>query len=104
MSSWHVAVTTTAERDLTEAVLYIRDALGNSQAANRLLDELEGCAAGLSEQPTRRPLVRDERLSRMGYRWAPVGGHMAFFTMDEKGRTVYIERLLFGRSDWRAVL
>ena len=101
---WRVEITSTAETDLTEAALYIRDVLSNPQAALHLLDEFESCVEGLSTQPARRPLVQDERLARMGYRWAPVGGYMAFYTMNEASRTVYVERLLFGRSDWRAVL
>ena len=104
MSRWRVEVTAAAERDLTEAVLYIHDVLKNPQAALRLLDEFEGCVDGLSEQPALRPLVRDERLARRGYRWAPVGGYMVFYTLCEADHRVYVERILFVRSDWRAVL
>lgn len=104
MSSWRVEVTAAAERDLAESALYIHDVLENPWASLRLLDEFEECVEGLSEHPALRPLVRDERLARKGYRWAPVGGYMAFYTMDEAECTVYVERILFGRSDWRAVL
>lgn len=104
MSLWRVEVTARAEEDLAEAVLYIRDTLGSPQAALSLVDEFEACVGRLSSQPMFRPLVRDERLMRKGYRWAPVGRYMAFYTMDEKIGVVYVERVLFCRSDWRAVL
>jgi len=97
-------VTEVAESDLGEAVPYIRNVLRNPQAALRLLDEFEKAVQGIAWQPTFRPLVQDGRLARIGYRWVPVGGYMAFFTIEEESHTVYIERLLFGRSDWRAIL
>jgi plasmid stabilization system protein ParE len=104
MTPWAVEATKTAEADLGEAVLYIRDVLQNPQAASRLIDEFEACVARLATQPGFRPLARDERLARLGYRWVSVGGYMAFYTTNEETRTVYVERVLFGRSDWRAVL
>ena len=104
MTPWKVEITATAEADLTDAALYIKDVLGSPQAALKLVDEFEDCINRLSLSPSLRPLVRDERLALRGYRWVPVGGYMAFYTIDESSRTVYIERLLYGRSDWRAVL
>ena len=104
MRDWSVEVAATAEKDLVDAALYIQDVLLNPQAAARLLDCFEACVAELSNQPAFRPLVRDVRLARLGYRWAPVAGYMVFFTVNEPEHTVVIERFLYGRSDWRAVL
>lgn len=104
MSSWRVEVTAAAERYLTEAALYIQDVFQNPPASLRLLGEFEECVEGLSEHPALRLLVRDERRARKGYRWAPAGGYMAFYTMNEAERTVYVERIPFSRLHWRAVL
>ena len=48
MTGWSVVVARTAERDLTEAVLYIKDRLGNQAAALRLLDEFERIVADIA--------------------------------------------------------
>ena len=104
MTGWKVVVTAVAERDLTDAMGYIRDQLGSPVAALRLLDEFEARVQALSNHPEAYPQVREARLSRFGYRWAPVGGYMAFFTTDRQSGTVTIERLLYGRSNWHAVL
>lgn len=104
MSGWSVELTAAAEKDLVDAALYIRDVLLNPKAALRLLDCFEVCVGELANQPAFHPLVRDARLARIGYRWAPVVGYMAFYTMNESEHKVYIERLLYGRSDWRAIL
>jgi plasmid stabilization system protein ParE len=48
MTGWSVVVARTAERDLTEAVLYIKDRLGNQAAALRLLDEFESIVADIA--------------------------------------------------------
>lgn len=104
MTGWKVVVTAVAERDLTDAMAYIRDRLGSLAAALRLLDEFEARVQDLSNHPEAYPRVREARLSSLGYRWASVGGYMAFFTTDRRSGTVTIERLLYGRSNWRAVL
>ncbi|MBR3327359.1 MAG: type II toxin-antitoxin system RelE/ParE family toxin [Atopobiaceae bacterium] len=104
MSRWSVRVTETAERDLASAVLYIKEALANPTAATALVDAFEGCVAALSRSPEARPLVRDARLAGAGYRWVPVKGHMAFYTVDSGSREVTIERVLYGRTNWAAIL
>lgn len=104
MKPWNVRVTAKAEDDLTKAALYIRDELGNPQAALRLVDKFDACVRDLSAQPSFRPLARDTHLARLGYRWTLAGSYMVFYTLDETTRTVYVERVLYGRSDWRATL
>lgn len=104
MRVWSVEVAAAAEQDLVDAVLYIRDVLCSPQAAIRLVEGFEACVSELSKQPMLHPFVRDSRLACLGYRWISIAGYMAFFIVDEAKRTVYVERLLYGRSDWRASL
>ena len=104
MRAWFVEVAAAAEEDLSDAALYIRDVLLSPQAAIGLVDSFEARVYELSKQPMLHPLVRDSRLAHLGYRWAPVAGYMAFYIVNEAERTVYVERLLYSRSDWRAIL
>ena len=102
MSKWNVEVAESAEEDLSRSARYIKDELGSRAAALDLVDEFERVIDALGEMPQSYPLVRDERLALVGYRWAPVKQYMLFFTVDDKAETVYVERLLYGRSDWQA--
>lgn len=104
MTGWSVVVAESAERDLIAAALYIKDRLGSPQAALHLIGEFEDCVAGLAHNPEARPLVRDARIARLGYRWAPVCNYMAFYLVDCSSRTVTVVRVLYGRSNWSAVI
>lgn len=104
MTGWSVVVTESAEHDLTKAVLYIKDRLGSPQAAIHLLDEFEDCVNYLARNPEARPLVRDPKVAQLGYRWVPVGNYMAFYIVDRGSRTVTVERVLYGRSNWSVLL
>lgn len=75
MTGWSVLVTESAEHDLAEAALYLKDRLGSPKAALHLLDKFEDCVAGLARNPEAHPLVRDVRVARLGYRWVPVGNY-----------------------------
>lgn len=101
---WSVFVTQQAERDLTEAILYLRDVLRGPSAAQQLVDDFQTRIAQLRNFPSIHPLVRDERLASMGYRWVSLGNRLIFFTEDERGRAVNIERILYAHADWRSQL
>ena len=51
-----------------------------------------------------KPLVRDNRLAAMGYRWVGIKNYIVFYTVDEASKNVYVERILYGRRDWQQIL
>ena len=50
------------------------------------------------------PLVRDERLAALGYRPLVIKNYIAFYIANEKDKTVFIGRILYGRRDWKSIL
>ena len=104
MRRYSVVVTETAERDLAGIVDYLSGKLASASAALSILDEFERLVDSLEELPAAHAAVRDELLALAGYRWAPLGSYMAFFTIDETSVTVNIERILHGSRNWREIV
>lgn len=104
MRRYSVVVTESAERDLAAIVEYLSSSLASSMAALSVLDEFERLVGSLEELPQAHAAVRDEMLALAGYRWAPVGSYMAFFTIDEDAATVNVERVLRGTRNWREIV
>lgn len=104
MKTYSVNVTLRAEPDLSGIVEYLQHQLASSSAALRFLDDFEGLVGSLEETPTVFPLVRDELLAHVGYRWAWVSSYMAFFTIDEDALVVNVERVLHGTRNWKAIV
>jgi len=70
----------------------------------KMLDTIEEALAKLAVMPDSYPLVRDDRLASMGYRRLEVKNYTAFFTINEKDKTVDVERILYARRDWANLL
>lgn len=104
MGSFEVVVTESAFSDLREALTYMRTVLGSPKAARDFLDSFEAQVVALETFPEGRPLVHDYELSRMGYRWCPIGNFMLFFRVSKEARRVTVDRLLYGARDWRSLL
>ena len=97
-------VTRKAEADLNSAVNYIEFTLLNPQAADDLLDKVEKEISKLSHMPQIHKLVDDPILNAWGIRFIVINNYMAFFTIDEQSKTVYIVRFLYGKRNWIEIL
>lgn len=104
MNSYHVHITTAAERDLNHAADYIEFSLKNPTAADNLIDEAEETLSGLSHMPERFALVNDKLLAAWGIRFVSVKNYLAFYTVSQASNTVYVLRFLYGKSDWASIL
>ncbi|MCL2035085.1 MAG: type II toxin-antitoxin system RelE/ParE family toxin [Oscillospiraceae bacterium] len=93
-----------AKRDVLGAAQYIEEKLHNPIAADHLLDEAEDAIGSLEEMPHRHPLVNDEYLASKGIRVLPVRNYLAFYVVRETQKTVVIQRFLYGKRDWAAIL
>lgn len=97
-------ITSKAEADLNSAVNYIEFTLLNPQAADDLLDKVEKEISKLSHMPQIHKLVDDPILNAWGIRFIVINNYMAFFTIDEQSKTVYIVRFLYGKRNWIEIL
>ena len=93
-----------AENDLMDIVRYISFQLSAPISALNMMELFEEAMLSPSDLPQRCPLVADERLSQMGYRKLIIKNYFVLFSIDEKNKVVDIERVLYGRRDWRRLL
>lgn len=93
-----------AENDLRDLVRYISAQLSVPMTAMEMLEAMEQAMASLEEMPHRASAVADERLASIGYRKLMVKNYIIFFSIDEQARVVDVERILYGRRNWRAIL
>jgi len=104
MATYRVDLSEPAENDLVDIVKYIASQLSAPLSALNMMDLFDAAMTGLSDLPQHCPVVRDERLSQMGYRKLIVKNYVVFFSIDEKNKVVNIERILYVRRDWLRIL
>ena len=102
--SYDIHITRAAERDLNRAADYIEFVLLNPQAADDLLDEAESQIGELSSFPEKFAVVDDPVLKSWGIRFTLVKNYMAFYTVSEEEKRVYIVRFLYRKRDWVTIL
>jgi len=101
---YDVRTTQAAQTDIVDIHQYISMELLSPATADRMVDTIETSLVNLAHSPHRYPKVLDDSLSAKGYHWIGIKNYMAFFTVDESSKTVYIERILYGRRDWAHLL
>lgn len=104
MIVYNVHITRAAERDLNSAADYIDQILLNPQAADDLLDDVDAMVGDLSTFPEKYPVVDDPVLKAWGIRFTQAKNYLAFYTVSETEKTVYVVRFLYGKRDWAALL
>ena len=102
--NYEVYITDAAERDLNEAVDYIEFVLLNPQAAEQLLEAAGEKLSTLAHNATGHAVVDDPVLRAWGIRFLQVNHYLAFYTVAEKERRVYVVRFLYAKRDWFNVL
>ena len=82
---------------LTRRFLTSRTRWGNPDAAERLIDQLEGKILEYRENPTVATKYRSSKLRKQQYYWFAVGNYMAFYVVEDDA--MEMRRLLFGSRD-----
>ena len=104
MVKYNVKISDLAKQDIRDTGIYIRDELLNPDAAVNTTDTIIDEIFKLENMPARVPLVRDERLAKMGIRGLVILNYIAFFRITESTKRVDIVRVLYSRRDWKAIL
>lgn len=103
--AYSVAVTDPAANDLDEIIAYHINTLSAPRAAADLLDGFDALLFELEETPGMYLKVRNPKLAMAGYRWAPIAtSYAAFFVIDEDGKRVTIDRILYRPRHWQSAL
>ena len=104
MGVYNINITEPAENDLRDIARYIAAQLNAPTNALNTVQAIKDAIAGLKTTALVYPLVRDDRLAAMGYRPLIVKNYIAFYIVDEKGKTVDVDRILYKRRDWMNIL
>ena len=104
MDVYEVNVTEPAENDLWDIAKYISSQLSAPTTALNMIQTIKAAIAKLETMALSYPLVRDDRLAALGYRLLTVRNYIVFYTVNEKEKTVDVDRILYGRRDWRNLL
>ena len=101
---YNIVISEPAEQDIRNAVEYIDEELQNRAAAENFLDDIDKAVLSLTDMPLRYPLVADEILAGWGIRSFPVNNYLVFYVVRTKTKTGVIERVLYKKRDWEAIL
>lgn len=93
---YNLIITEEFEKDLDEALNYISNRLDNAIAAKNLMDKISDIFLQLKDDPFLYPEHHDSKIAKQGYRFAVVGNFLIFYLTDEKTKTVYLSRFLYG--------
>jgi len=103
-NEYRVIITEAAKADLKGIRNYIAKELGAPVSAKNLILDIRKTLRTLSFSPQGLPRVRNDRLAAMGYRWIGIKNYMAFFTIVEREKEVWVERIFYGGRDWQRLL
>lgn len=100
--SYHLHITSVAERDISQAADYIEFVLKNPKAADDLLEETNQKINALLPFHQEHPIVEDKLLAAWGVRFTQVKNYLAFYVVEKSQVTVI--RFLYVKSNWISIL
>ena len=100
--SYHLHITSVAERDISQAADYIEFVLKNPKAADDLLEETDQKINALLPFSQEHPIAEDKLLAAWGIRFTQIKNYLAFYVAEENQVTVI--RFLYAKSDWISIL
>lgn len=104
MDVYKVNLAKPAENDLRDIARYISAQLNAPTTALNMIQTIKGAIAKLGSTAPAHPLVRDDRLAALGYRCLVIKNYIAFYIINEKEKSVCVDRILYGRRDWQNIL
>ena len=99
---YKILVTKSFESDFDSVLLYIMGTLKNRSAAGSLLKKVKDNITMLDSSPLAFPVY--PHISKVSYRFIPVGNYLFFYHVDESKAIVYVDRFLYSARNIEAVL
>ena len=94
-----------AARDLDAMFTYITYELDAEPAAKAVMREIEHAISNLREFPCSAPQARDDLLARKGYRALTIRKkYVAVYRVSEAQREVVVQRIFYGRREYKKFL
>ena len=94
----------TAEDQLRDIVLYLRDVSGSNDPALRLLDRVERAMTLLSSFPRLGVVPGSPALAQRGYRMLVVGEYLVFYRVDDELRRIIVVGFFHKSRDYERLL
>ena len=94
----------TAEDQLRDIVLYLRDVSGSNDPALRLLDRVEQAMTLLSSFPRLGVVPGSPALAQRGYRMLVVGEYLVFYRVDDELRRVIVVGFFYKSRDYETLI
>ena len=101
---YKLVITGLAEQDLDDIAGYIANDLSSPKAALGFLNDVESCYDDISLNPHMYPFCESERLKSKEYRKALIKNYIMFYRVDDKEKTVYVMRFIYGGRDYIKLL
>lgn len=99
MKEYRVEMADTANRDLRDIVLYIRDHYREPRTAKELYWEIKARISELNQMPERYPLYQDEQWYSWGLRKMLVKNFLVFYSVDHEQNVVNVIRIMYAGRD-----
>lgn len=99
---YNISISPLAKSDLQEIGDYLAQTLRNPNAAQRLIRRFREAIFSLRDFPEIGTQLLSEPSERIPYRYLICGSYMIFYHFAKE--TVYIDRVLYGRRDYMALL
>ena len=100
MDKYSVLISPQAYREIDEIYKYIKDELFAEDAANNLVDLLEGAILSLDELPQRGAERKVGTYAYQGYRQLFVKNYTIIYRIDEEGKRVIIITVKYSHSNF----
>lgn len=104
MTEYKVVIEETAENDLLGILSYIKNTLREPNIAIKIYGSIKKGILSLKQMPFRYALLNEDPYRSMGVRQIPIENYIAFYVVEEEGKTVHIFRILYNRREWQYLL
>ena len=97
---YNVILSIKAEKDLTSIVSYIKDDLKEPNIAKKYAKILRTEIESLEYFPQKYSIIDNEKIKDLNMRKHIIKNYIAFYRINEEKKTVNVDRIIYGASDW----
>ncbi len=97
---YNVILSIKAEKDLTNIVSYIKDDLKEPNIAKKYAKILRTEIESLEYFPQKYSIIDNEKIKDLNMRKHIIKNYITFYRINEEKKTVNVDRIIYGASDW----
>lgn len=97
---YDVKLSIRAKKDLMSIVSYIKDELKEPNIAKKYAKILKTEIESLENFPQKYSIIDNEKIKDLNMRKHIIKNYIAFYRINEEKKTVNVDRIIYGASDW----